>query len=604
MDKKEKLEKLKALKESYVAKQKQLVAAKKLEESLSATNIGVLLEAELEQAEVLLAAKDFLAQLQKMAEDIAKMQADSIPLSDSMKETFGPEAAQDFDQSVTEALQDALATIRGAKDTISNSILRAEGKETIDAPIDNDMGADDFASDELDLDDAEDTLATDDVDDVFGGADASAGPVDEPLGRGFKESYKSIGKKLLVNESLDSLVNWLFEDVAATMAPAQFTKFAGQVASKGAQDAERLAGWIGSRKYGAGLGAQLSSPMANLDDDILDESAIKEGKSYRHDDEDESDIKSKKKADNNKRDTAKAKREVEMTEGKSYRFDADDDYDIEDKKKSDKARRDAAKTKREVEVEEDDDEVEAVAEGKSYKANDEDGDSKGRKKSDKSRREAGKAKRTIEEAVRLIIERNIAKGGKGFAAKAIAEAQGMFPMVESDGASIAEAFEAAYGMTPQAYSIKKARAVAEATSLNQTDQKNAATIMANVASDSERDKNFSEKGVQQALNKMKPQERATAQKVINNAKSLGHQVNKVGDLVNATQSEIDGTMKPAGQKPAGQKVQEDVDSPSSKPYWSTADQKPSKKPELAKPAVSSASEKPLSAEKGKAKIKK
>lgn len=455
MNKKQKIEKLKALTESVKATQAKIEKAKKLEESLRATNIGVLLEAELEQAEVILAAKDFVTKLQKMAEDLAKMQAESIPLGDSMKEALGPEAATDFENAVTNAIADGLVAVRAAKDTISDSITRVEGgtPEAADAG----MGTDMDAGSDLDLGgDADLDLGVAPVDDAFGGAEASAGPEDQPLGRGMKESYKSIGKKLLMKESLDSLVSWLFEDVAASMPSDQFPKFSAQIAMKGAQDSERLAGWIGKRKYGKGLGAQLSSPLDDMDSDILDE-----GKSYKRDEDDDSDVASKKKA----------------------------------------------------------------SAGKSEKA---------------------KAKRSIEEAVRLIIERNIIQTGKGFAAKAIAEAQSMFPMVEGATAeSIAEAFEAEFGMSPQAYSVKKAKTVKEAAPLNPQDKKNAANVMTKVAGKMATDKGMGNKSVSSAMADMDSAERTTAQKVINNAKSKGQQVQKVDDLVAATKDELEENINAA-----------------------------------------------------------
>jgi len=492
MNNKVKIEKLKALTESVKATQAKLAKAKKLEESLRATNIGVLLEAELEQAEVILAAKDFVSKLQKMAEDLAKMQAESIPLGDSMKETLGPEAAQDFENAVTNAIADGLVAVRAAKDTISDSIGRVEGgnpEGTADLGSDmGDMGGDLGGDTGGDLDLGVDGNG-EEMGDVFGGSDAAAGPSEDPLGRGMKESYKAIGQKLLMKESLDSLVNWLMEDVAATMPADQFPKFAGQIAMKGAQDSERLAGWIGKRKYGKGLGAQLSSPLSGMDDDILDE-----GKSYKRNDDEDNE--GKKKADKSKRDAAKGKREIE--EGKSFKRDEDED-DVEDKKKADKNKRGAAK-----------------------------------------------AKRSIEEAVRLIIERNIIQTGKGFAAKAIAEAQSMFPMVEGASAeSIAEAFEAEFGMSPQAYSVKKARAVREAAPMNPQDKKNTAATMTKLAGEMATDKNLGNKGVQQAMSKMDSKERQTAQKVINNAKSKGSEVKKVDDLVAAAKDELEENINAA-----------------------------------------------------------
>ena len=510
MNKKQKIEKLKALTESVKATQNRLAKAKKIEENLRATNIGVLLEAELAQAEVILAAKDFVSKLQKMAEDLANMQAESIPLGDSMKETLGPDAAQDFENAVTDAISQGLVAVRAAKDQINDSITRVEGGEANSGgdEFGSDMGGmgddigggDEFGSDDLDLGGEEEPAS-----DVFGGADASAGPESEPLGRGFKESYKAIGAKLLMTESLDSLVNWLFEDVSATMSPDQFPKFAGQIAMKGAQDSERLAGWIGKRKYGKGLGAQLSSPLDDMDSDILDEG----------------------------RDYATIKKELDAEKAESKKAKGWDDFPT--------ARHESNAKIKKLEAE-----LKSVNEGKSYKRNDdEDADVDSKKKASTGKAEKAKAKRTVEEAVRLIIERNIAQVGKGFAAKAIAEAQSMFPMLEGTNESIVESFTEAFGMSPQAYSVKKARAVMEAQPLNPQDKKNAASVMGKIAGEMSTDKAMDKKGVETAMSKMDSTERATAQKVINNAKSQGKTVQKVGDLVSATKDELEENINAA-----------------------------------------------------------
>lgn len=538
MNNKEKIAKLKALNESVKATQAKISKAKKLEESLRATNIGVLLEAELEQAEVILAAKDFATKLQKMAEELAKMQADSIPLGDNMKEVIGPEAADDFETTVTQAITAGLTAVRGAKDQISSSISRVEGgtPESTGSDLGNDMG--DFGGDELGSDNDFGSEDGDDLgaglDDVFGGAEASSGPADEPLGRGMKESsLKEIGQKLLVNESLDSLVNWLFEDVAATMPAEQLPKFAGQIAMKGAQDKERLAGWIGKRKYGTGINAQLSSPLSDMDDSILDEgaglkramAATKKSRGEKLSDKEEKDLKA-----NTLASRMAADKKANVEEGKSYKRNDDEDVDVVGKKKADAQRKASAKAKRDIED---------LEEGKSYKHNDdEEVDVKGKKAADSAKKERAKSKRTVEEAVRLIIERNIAQTGKGMAAKAIAEAQSMFPLAEATNESIAEAFEAEFGMSPAAYSVKKARAVKEDAPLNPQDKKNAAGASSKIASDMATDKQLGDKPATTAMSKMDPKERATAQKIINNAKSKGKDVKKVSDLVAATNDAV------------------------------------------------------------------
>lgn len=279
MNTQEKIEKLSALKEAYEATQARLLRARQLEEQASSTNLATLLESELERAELILAAKDLNDKLQKMAEDLAKMQADAMPLSDNMKASFGPEHASDFESSVTQAIQNSLQAIRVAKDEVNTAILRVEGKisDEDQAPA-NDMnmgdpaGADPMAgADTMDAG-SEDPFASAGADtgseDPFAGAAAASGPADEPLGRAKRESavnrkpsLKESGEIILATESLESLIDWVLTEASAQMQTPQFRDFAKNVAAKAAKDPARLAGWIGQRKYGASLAAQLSHPI-------------------------------------------------------------------------------------------------------------------------------------------------------------------------------------------------------------------------------------------------------------------------------------------------------------------------------------------------------
>jgi hypothetical protein len=76
-----------------------------------------------------------------------------------------------------------------------------------------------------------------------------------------KPSLKESGEAILATESLDNLIDWLLTEASAQMQTPQFRDFAKNVASKAAKDPARLAGWIGQRKYGASLAAQLSHPI-------------------------------------------------------------------------------------------------------------------------------------------------------------------------------------------------------------------------------------------------------------------------------------------------------------------------------------------------------
>lgn len=78
---------------------------------------------DLAQAETLLAAKDLSNQLQQTAEKIAKMSVeDLMPLVDVMREQFGPEAAQGFNDVVKASLESLLSTTTETKEQVDTSI--------------------------------------------------------------------------------------------------------------------------------------------------------------------------------------------------------------------------------------------------------------------------------------------------------------------------------------------------------------------------------------------------------------------------------------------------------------------------------------------------
>ena len=87
--KKEKVEEVKKVKEDVNPR------------SVTLANLRTLMEQDLDQAELVLAAKDMVDRLQKMAEDLASMQVeDLMPLVDAMRESFGTEQANAFSASV------------------------------------------------------------------------------------------------------------------------------------------------------------------------------------------------------------------------------------------------------------------------------------------------------------------------------------------------------------------------------------------------------------------------------------------------------------------------------------------------------------------------
>lgn len=161
-----------------------------------------LLEAETAQAESLIAAKSFSQELQDMIEKLGRLVNENLPaVSEQMRDAYGADVATGFEDQVSTTLNGVMDSLRNSKQEIDNSVSTiADGG----APT-NDM--DDFSDDELEggFDDELDLDGDVDLDvdaelelgDEFGGDDAMAGEVDEPLGRSKKESIKILGKKIV-----------------------------------------------------------------------------------------------------------------------------------------------------------------------------------------------------------------------------------------------------------------------------------------------------------------------------------------------------------------------------------------------------------------------
>jgi hypothetical protein len=97
-----------------------------------------LLEDELQQAEVILAAKDLVDRMQKIIEDISKMVNEELPpLGDSIRNQISSEKAEGFVSSATEALNGVLEQVRQARSTLDSQTRSLAGEETPDM----DMGA-------------------------------------------------------------------------------------------------------------------------------------------------------------------------------------------------------------------------------------------------------------------------------------------------------------------------------------------------------------------------------------------------------------------------------------------------------------------------------
>ena len=155
-------------------------------------NLRRLLETEVSQAEVMMAAKGFANELQEMIEKIGRLQNEDLPpVTDQMRETYGTESSSAFQTQIYGALQgvmDALYTAKGqVDDAVSNMAqngqFNAQTDMDKDVGMDDEMGGDDEMDADLDLDNIGDELGADgEMDaDEFGGAEE-----EEPLGRSMK----------------------------------------------------------------------------------------------------------------------------------------------------------------------------------------------------------------------------------------------------------------------------------------------------------------------------------------------------------------------------------------------------------------------------------
>ena len=161
-----------------IAKNQSKKPADKVEEKVQ--SLKALLEQEVEKAEIVIAAKSLVDELQDMIEQMGKMQNDELgAVVDQMSYQYGADKAASFNQAVASQLETLLASIKSAKEAVNNEVLVLTGE----APAPSEMGPAD--SDLGTMDDEGEDLETP-VDDLTGGDDSASGPEDDPLGRAKK----------------------------------------------------------------------------------------------------------------------------------------------------------------------------------------------------------------------------------------------------------------------------------------------------------------------------------------------------------------------------------------------------------------------------------
>jgi hypothetical protein len=147
-------------------------------------NLRRLLETEVSQAEVMMAAKGFAQELQEMVEKIGRLQNEDLPpVTDQMRETYGMESASAFQTQIYGALQSVMDALYTAKQQVDDAVGNMASTGQVSAQTDMDLpvdGMDDDMGDDMGGMDADagmdadlDNIAGDmDAEDEFGGEEA------------------------------------------------------------------------------------------------------------------------------------------------------------------------------------------------------------------------------------------------------------------------------------------------------------------------------------------------------------------------------------------------------------------------------------------------
>lgn len=155
---------------------------------------------DLDQAEVLLAAKQMADDLQKMAEDLASMQVEELmSITNAMKEQVGPAEAEAFSQAAESAIAGALDAVKAANEGVNNAVLAAQGQ-----PV-SDMG-DDMGGMEPEMGGDMDMGMEPEMGDDFEGADA-ADEMSDDTGREMKEDAYLSAMRMIKEAQQNGQVN-------------------------------------------------------------------------------------------------------------------------------------------------------------------------------------------------------------------------------------------------------------------------------------------------------------------------------------------------------------------------------------------------------------
>jgi hypothetical protein len=172
----------KRIKFTMIAESLDLWMQANVQSELTAFNLAEGIDDDsMEEAKVILAAKELSDKIQGMIEDAAKMQVqDLLPVVDAMRSDVGQAEAEGFATQADAALAGLVEALKTAKIAYDSAIQTAQGLAPAN-DMDMDGGMGDEMGDEIDGMDVDMSA----MDDEFGGDDANVGD-EEPTGREMK----------------------------------------------------------------------------------------------------------------------------------------------------------------------------------------------------------------------------------------------------------------------------------------------------------------------------------------------------------------------------------------------------------------------------------
>lgn len=168
--------------------------------------LRVILEGEVEEAEVIMSARGFAKELQDMIQKVGRLANEQVgPVVDQIRLTYGADMSASFQDTVKGEMDNVLTTLAGAKDTLDD-VVTDISNGTVPGGVDMDMDefGDEGLGDELDAELGGDEFGDeigDPVGEPMGDEEAEFSDefgAEEPLGRDTLESKRlDVAKKII-----------------------------------------------------------------------------------------------------------------------------------------------------------------------------------------------------------------------------------------------------------------------------------------------------------------------------------------------------------------------------------------------------------------------